>query len=428
MIDRCVFRLQVCPLFFLVILGWNDGASAQITLRPDGAQTIQPSDDLSTRREHPVSRGVLPPNMPEIGSVPGSGGIPRSSSVPSLSESIGSGLGRDQEFELIQREAEALDRQLGLIRRIVKFTSPSIVHIEASKKASSGKGFTSSRVDEAGAGIVVELFGNQYILTNRHVVHPAELHSIRIEFTDGTSLRPVNVWSDPSTDVAVLKLPRNGFLPARLGNSDLMGTGDFVLAVGSPFGLSHSVTYGILSAKGRRNLELGSKEIDVQDFFQTDAAINPGNSGGPLLNLRGEVVAINTAIASNSGGNEGIGFSIPINMATVVAEQLVSQGVMRRSYLGVQLENAFDSLTASRLGLSSGRGALVKSVLPNSPAEKAGIRVGDVILEFNGRRIDNDGHLVRMVSLTPAGTRVEIGLFREGKSIPLSAILQPSPD
>lgn len=423
----CLLRVQAALICALVYLLPSQPAWTQITVRPDGSANYD-SDETSTRREHPVSRGVLPPAIPETSPFPGRGGIPRTEIATGQFEGLSSGSGRDHEFELIQREAESLDRQLGLIRRIVKFTGPSIVHIEASKKANSGKGFTSSHVDEAGAGIVVELNGEQYILTNRHVVHPAELHSIRIEFTDGSSLRPVNAWSDPSTDVAVLKLPRNGFLSARLGNSDLMGTGDFVLAVGSPFGLSHSVTYGILSAKGRRNLELGSKEIDVQDFFQTDAAINPGNSGGPLLNLRGEVVAINTAIASNSGGNEGIGFSIPINMAMVVADQLVNQGVMRRSYLGVQLENAFDSLTASRLGLTSGRGALVKSVLPNSPAEKAGIHVGDVILEFNSRQVDNDGHLVRMVSLTPAGTRAELVVFREGKPLPLLAVLQPSPE
>lgn len=420
-------RLQPCLAWMLIFFALTEICQAQITLRPGGAQQFSGSEEHSTRREHPISRGVLPPAMPDAGSTSSLGGIPRTGTLPALIESTTS-LGRDQEFEMIQREADALDRQLGLIRRIVKFASPSIVHIEASKKANSGKGFTSSHVDEAGAGIIVELHGSQFVLTNRHVVYPAELHSIRIELTDGTSLRPVNIWSDPSTDVAILKLPRNGFVPARLGNSDAMGTGDFVLAVGSPFGLSHSVTYGILSAKGRRNLELGSKEIDVQDFFQTDAAINPGNSGGPLLNLRGEVVAINTAIASNSGGNEGIGFSIPINMAMVVADQLVSRGSMRRSYLGVQLENAFDSLTASKLGLPSSRGALVKSVLPSSPAERAGIRVGDVILEFNGRKVENDGHLVRMVSLTPSGSQAEIAVFREGKVITLPAVLQPNPE
>ena len=149
-----------------------------------------------------------------------------------------------------------------------------------------------------------------------------------------------------------------------------MEIGDYVLAVGSPFGLSHSVTHGILSAKGRRNLELGSKEIEIQDFFQTDAAINPGNSGGPLLNLRGEIVGINTAIASNSGGNEGIGFSIPINMALVVADQLVSQGKLVRSHLGVVLDNVFDANTARGSDLSTPIGALVKSILPDSPAAK----------------------------------------------------------
>jgi serine protease Do len=239
---------------------------------------------------------------------------------------------------------------------------------------------------------------------------------------------PTAVWTDPSTDVAVLKLNESGLVPARLGNSDSMDIGDFVLAVGSPFGLSHSVTYGILSAKGRRNLELGSKEIEVQDFFQTDAAINPGNSGGPLLNLRGEVIAINTAIASNSGGNEGIGFSIPINMAMVVADQLVRQGSMRRSYLGVQLENGFDVDQAKKMGLQAGRGALVKSVLQNSPAEKAGIRVGDVILEFNGRPIENDGHLVKLVSLTPTGSQVEVSILRDGRPIRLTALLHASPE
>jgi serine protease Do len=265
-------------------------------------------------------------------------------------------------------------------------------------------------------------------LTNRHVIHPAELTAIRVELHDGQILQPVNIWTDPSTDVAVMQLNRNDLEPARVGDSDSLDIGDFVLAVGSPFGLSHSVTYGILSAKGRRNLELGSKEIEIQDFFQTDAAINPGNSGGPLLNLRGEVIGINTAIASNSGGNEGIGFSIPMNMAIVVAEQLVTRGKLLRSYLGVQLENGFDPLTAQRLGLKSTKGALVKSIIPNSPAERAGLRVGDVILEFHGREIENDAHLVKTVGLTPAGTHADLIIIRDGKSQRLRARLDASPE
>ncbi len=438
---RGIRRIAPLALVSLASLNCAGIAQAQISLRPESPQGLSRSDDISTRREHPISRTGLPPadsidnfsaakNRLEGNAILPPGNIPPTGifAVPATAAPQGGFENRDVEFDSIQREAEALQRQFGLIGRIVRFASPSIVHIEASKKSGSGKGFASSRIDEAGAGIVINLQNGQYILTNRHVIHPAELDSIRIELNDGTSLKPTNVWSDPSTDVAVLKVSRPGLVPAKLGNSDQMGIGDFVLAVGSPFGLSHSVTYGILSAKGRRNLELGSKEIDVQDFFQTDAAINPGNSGGPLLNLRGEVVAINTAIASNSGGNEGIGFSIPINMAVVVAEQLVNNGTLRRSYLGVQLENAFDILTANRLGLPAARGALVKSVLPNSPAERAGIRVGDVILEFNGKQVDNDGHLVRMVSLTPAGNSTEMIVYRDGKSFRVPTQLQISPE
>jgi len=407
--DRFVAGLAI------LILAVSSTANGQISLKPDIPADYQSPEDLSSRRERGVSRNILPLPAPDAAPI----FEPASRSTTS---------NRDQEFALISREADALERQLRLIRRIVKFSSPSIVHIEASKKSAAGKGFAASRVDEAGAGVIVDLQGQLFVLTNRHVIHPAELNAIRIELTDGQRMYPTAVWTDPSTDVAVLKLNETGLVPARLGNSDSMDIGDFVLAVGSPFGLSHSVTYGILSAKGRRNLELGSKEIEVQDFFQTDAAINPGNSGGPLLNLRGEVIAINTAIASNSGGNEGIGFSIPINMAMVVADQLVRQGSMRRSYLGVQLENGFDVDQAKKMGLQAGRGALVKSVLQNSPAEKAGIRVGDVILEFNGRPIENDGHLVKLVSLTPTGSQVEVSILRDGRPIRLTALLHASPE
>ncbi|MCA9129552.1 MAG: trypsin-like peptidase domain-containing protein [Planctomycetales bacterium] len=335
---------------------------------------------------------------------------------------------RDLEFQQLQSEADALDRQLSFMRRIVKFASPSIVHIEATKRTDPGKGFASSRIEEAGAGVVINLNGSSYVLTNRHVIHPADINSIRVELNSGRQLIPSNVWTDPATDVAVIGLQEHDLVYARLGDSNLMEVGDFVLAVGSPFGLSHSVTYGILSAKGRRNLELGSKEIEIQDFFQTDAAINPGNSGGPLLNLRGEIVGINTAIASNSGGNEGIGFTIPINMALQVAEQLVSRGRLQRSYLGVKLENTFDAMTARRHGLSTAVGALVKSIIPNSPAQKAGIQEGDVILEFDSHKIQNDGHLVQTVGLTPVGQKVAIVILRQGRPARLETILEANPD
>ncbi len=382
-------------------------AQAQITLRPTPERTV----------ERPVSRDAEPlmREAPQFSS--------NSLAVNSLNVSA-----RASEFQQIQQEADVLDRQLSLIRRIAKYAGPSIVHIEASKKSDPGKGFASSRVEEAGAGVIVDLNGGQYILTNRHVIHPAETSSILVETNDGQQMRPIKVWTDASTDVAVMKIDRPGLISAQLGNSEQMDIGDFVLAVGSPFGLSHSVTYGIISAKGRRNLELGSKEIVIQDFFQTDAAINPGNSGGPLLNLRGQIVGINTAIASNSGGNEGIGFSIPINMAMTVAEQLVTRGKLTRSYLGVVLENTFDSLTAHRLGLPSTAGALVKSIIPSSPAERMDLQVGDVIVEFDGIQVENDGHLVKSVGLTPVGRDVYVIFYREGKRLRTSATLDPNPD
>ncbi len=385
----------------------STSVQAQITLRPAPEHVA----------ERPVSRDVQPVAREtlQFGS--------NSLTANSLNVSA-----RATEFQQLQQEADVLDRQLSLIRRIAKFAGPSIVHIEASKKSDPGKGFASSRVEEAGAGVIVDLNGGQYILTNRHVIYPAETSSILVETNDGQQMRPIRVWTDAATDVAVMKIDRPGLISAQLGDSEQMDIGDFVLAVGSPFGLSHSVTYGIISAKGRRNLELGSKEIEIQDFFQTDAAINPGNSGGPLLNLRGQIVGINTAIASNSGGNEGIGFSIPINMAMTVAEQLVTRGKLQRAYLGVVLENTFDSLTAQRLGLPSTAGALVKSIIPSSPAHRMDLQRGDVIVEFDSVRVENDGHLVKTVGLTPVGRNVNVVFYREGKRLRSSATLDPNPD
>ncbi len=329
---------------------------------------------------------------------------------------------RDLQYESLQSEVSGFEKHFGLLRRVVKFVSPTVVHIEASKDAAHDAHLTSTKTDskkieEAGAGVIVELSGRPYVITNRHVVFPAKLESVRIQMNDRTVVHPLQVWNDPSTDIAVLSIPSQNAVPARIGNSEEVEIGDFVLAVGSPFGLAHSVSYGIISAKGRRNLELGNKSIEIQDFFQTDAAINPGNSGGPLMNLRGEVVGINTAIASNSGGSEGIGFSIPINLVMAVARQLVDQGQLQRGYLGVQMENAFDITKAKRLGLEHPVGALVKAIKSGSPAEKGGLQVGDIILEFDGVRIENDGHLVQTVGLTPVGREVETTIHRAGKRL-----------
>jgi serine protease Do len=349
---------------------------------------------------------------------------------------------RDEQYAQIAQEVDLIERQHSLLRRVVRLVSPTVVHIEAikdepvSERGNSSNGQSESRgsksesrkIEEAGSGVIVSIAGGNYVITNRHVVHAATLNNLKVETSDGMSLKPSRVWEDPSTDIAVIDINRSNLPCARLADSRQVEMGDFVFAVGSPFGLNHSVSYGIISAKGRRNLELGSKAIVYQDFIQTDAAINPGNSGGPLMNLRGEVVGINTAIASNSGGNEGIGFSIPVNLAMTVARQLVEKGELQRSYLGVSVERAFNTESNTRPGDPRPRGAFVKVIKPNSPAELAGLKYGDVILEFDGNQVENDEHLVQLVGLTNMGRPVEVILIREGKQMRILVELIPVPN
>jgi serine protease Do len=325
---------------------------------------------------------------------------------------------RDQLFEELAQEVAVLRTHGSLLKKVVRLAKPSVVHIEAEKIQASA---TRRRHEEAGSGVVVKLDGLKYVLTNRHVIRDAALTDIRIQLFDGRTIYPTQAWADPTTDVAVLAVTENELVPARISDSEPVEIGDFVLAVGSPFGLSHSVTYGIISAKGRRDLELGDGSIRYQNFLQTDAAINPGNSGGPLLNLRGEVIGINTAIASSSGGSEGIGFTIPIDMAVTVARQLVEYGHMVPAYLGVQLKDDFGPNDALRLGAPRPHGAQITRVNPDTPAERADLRALDVVLEFDGQRIEDDEHLINVVGFTPVGKDVEIVVFRDGDIITLEA-------
>lgn len=347
---------------------------------------------------------------------------------------------RDEQYAQIAQEVELLERQNSLLKKVVRLVSPTVVHIEAIKEEVVGDRSTNNnrpdlrptrqevrKVEEAGSGVIVLIGNGDYIITNRHVIHDAALASLKIETSEGVVLKPVRVWEDPSTDVAVIDIGRDNLPTARIADSRLVEMGDYVFAMGSPFGLNHSVSYGIISAKGRRNLELGSKAIVYQDFIQTDAAINPGNSGGPLMNLRGEVVGINTAIASNSGGNEGIGFSIPINVAMTVAKQLVEHGELQRSYLGVSVERAFNTSANGAQGDVRPQGAFVKVIKPNSPAEIAGLRHGDVILQFDGTSVENDEHLVQLVGLTPMDHPIEVIVQRDSKQIRIEVALIPIP-
>lgn len=334
---------------------------------------------------------------------------------------------RDRLFDdLALRAAEFEARNI--LKQVVRLAGPSVVHIEAEKEETGRATFygRSRMIEEAGSGVIVQYRAGMYVLTNRHVIKDAKLSDITVHLADGRQLTPVTVRFDEETDIAVLGISDADLVAARVGNSASMEIGDFVVAMGSPFGLSQSVTMGIVSAKGRWNLELGDG-VKYQDFLQTDAAINPGNSGGPLVNLRGEVVGINTAIASNSGGNEGVGFSIPINVVMNVARQLIDEGKVNRAFLGVNLDQDFGPAEATRIGLGTSLGARVRSVLPGSPAEAAELRPGDVILRYDGVRVQDDEHLINIVKLTEIGRTVPILLIRDRKSMVLSVELTDKP-
>lgn len=257
-----------------------------------------------------------------------------------------------------------------------------------------------------GSGFVVDADG--IIITNNHVI--ADADEITVNFSDGTKLVAELIGTDPKTDIAVLKVEPEGKLTAvPFGDSDTARIGDWVMAIGNPFGLGGSVTLGIVSAVGR---DISSGPYD--NFIQTDAAINRGNSGGPLFNMKGEVVGINTAIISPTGGSIGIGFSIPANLATRVIDQLVEYGETRRGWLGVQIQTVTDEIAES-LGLDKASGALVSGVVKDGPAEASGIQSGDVILTFDGKEVEQMRDLPIIVAETAVDKEVEVEVFRKGK-------------
>jgi serine protease Do len=263
-----------------------------------------------------------------------------------------------------------------------------------------------------------------FVLTNRHVVAEAALSAIKLKLSDGRIVNPREKLEDPESDLAVLKVDDPGLPTAEFGDSDNLDIGHFVMAMGSPFGLSQSVTLGIISAKGRRSLDLpGNRRVINQDFLQTDAAINPGNSGGPLIDLQGRVVGLNTAIASQGGGNEGIGFSIPSNLAQYIAEQLLEQGRVRRGYLGVLLDDKFDDAAARQYGLPRLMGARVLQVYDGTPAARAGLKVDDIVLNFDGAAVQDETDLIHRVSLTPINKTIRIVVLRGGQQLPLQITL-----
>jgi serine protease Do len=249
-----------------------------------------------------------------------------------------------------------------------------------------------------GSGFLVSPDG--YVMTNAHVIKGAD--KIAVVLNDGRELDATLVGSDPHTDIALVKIDGKNLPYVNLGDSDAMDIGEWVVAIGSPFQLEATLTVGVISAKGRQNLKI----TDLEDFIQTDAAINPGNSGGPLLNLNSEVIGINTAIVSRSGGYMGIGFAIPSNMAKNIMTQIINNGVVTRGFLGVCLQPV-DKDIADAFGLDKAEGALISDISKDSPADKAGLKQGDIILEYNGTTIKSLGGFRNDISLMSPGSVVK---------------------
>ncbi|ADE14326.1 protease Do [Nitrosococcus halophilus Nc 4] len=247
-----------------------------------------------------------------------------------------------------------------------------------------------------------------YILTNNHVVEGAD--KIRVQFQDGREFDAEIVGTDPKSEIAVIEIEVGGLPALQWGDSSKLEVGEWVVALGNPFGLSHTLTVGVVSAKGRTSLGIS----DYEDFIQTDAAINPGNSGGPLVNLDGKVIGVNTAIFSRSGGYMGVGFAIPSSLAKIIADQLIETGEVIRGYLGIVIQPLTAELAES-FGLKQSQGILVAQVSEDSPAAKAGLKQGDVIISYQGKSVKDIGDFRNRVALTPPGSREALTLLRDGK-------------
>ena len=329
------------------------------------------------------------------------------------------GTNAERVYRELSSEGSSLQEGSLLLAKVATVTTPSVVHIQSERKVQGRK------EEETGSGVILtsSKASGYFVVTNGHVIDKTPLDSISIHLHDGRVLQPERVWTDEQSDIAVLKVDGPNLTAAKWGDSRKIDIGHMVLAMGSPFGLSRSVTFGIISARGRRQLKLGKSDVINQDFLQTDAAINPGNSGGPLIDLQGRVIGINTAIASSSGGNEGIGFSIPSHLAQRVMDQLLEFGVVPRAYIGVKLDDNFDSKVAAKLKLDRLHGARVNEVYPNSPAQRAGLQYDDVVLNFDGTDVQDHDHLINLVSLSPIGKQIRMTVWRGQKKVTLSIVL-----
>jgi serine protease Do len=294
---------------------------------------------------------------------------------------------------------------------------------DGSNGSPRGRGFRSQRQYGLGSGVIVTKDG--YVLTNNHVAENAD--EIKVTLNDGREFSAKVIGRDPKTDVAVLKIEGEDLPFLTLADSDKLEVGDLVLAIGNPFGIGQTVTMGMVSAKGRTLLSADPGRDRYEDFIQTDAAINPGNSGGALVDAEGRLIGINTAILSETGGNMGIGFAVPVNLARFAMESIIKDGRVIRGYMGVSIQDVSDAL-AKEFKLKNSHGALVGDVTPKSPAEKAGIESGDVIVEFNGKPIEDSRTLRLQAAQVPPGTTVPVKIVRDGTSKSVEVTLQEFPD
>jgi serine protease Do len=277
----------------------------------------------------------------------------------------------------------------------------------------------SRTVRSLGSGVIVS--GDGHILTNNHVVSGAQ--KLTVTLNDKKNYTAKIIGTDPLTDLALIKIEASALPAAVLGDSDAVQVGQWVIAVGNPFMLMHTVTHGIISAKGRSSVGLATYE----DFFQTDAPINPGNSGGALADLDGNVIGINTAISTPSGGNVGLGFAIPINMAKSVMKELLARGKVVRGYVGVLTQDIDEDL-AKGLGLKDTSGALISEITPDSPAGRSDLKVGDVVVEFNGEKIATSAQLRDAAAKAAPGTKVDVIVIRDGKRMAVPLVLGERPE
>ncbi len=269
-----------------------------------------------------------------------------------------------------------------------------------------------------GSGVIVDA-ANGYILTNNHVIEQADKISVKLR--DGREFDAKLLGTDKASDIAVIQIPAENLTALPLANSESLQVGDFVVAIGNPFGLGQTVTSGIVSALGRTNLGIEGYE----DFIQTDASINPGNSGGALVNLRGELVGINTAILAPGGGNVGIGFAIPINMADSIMQQLIEHGEVRRGELGITAQDLTPDL-ARAIGIDRNQGTVISRIQPASPAARGGLKIGDVILAIDGKPVRNSGDVRNRVGLLRVGTKLNMTIWRDGRTLQRTLTIEPN--